>query len=74
MLTDEFKKNLEHLITMAHEKNIVIMCAESVPWRCHRSLIGDALLVHHIKVIDIFSLTSSKEHTFNIPWLTFKVR
>jgi uncharacterized protein (DUF488 family) len=62
MLTDEFVENLEALIDLAKKKKIAIMCAEAVPWRCHRSLIGDALLVRRIEVIDIFSVTNSKPH------------
>lgn len=67
MQTAEFKKNLEELIKVAQDYQTVIMCAEAVPWRCHRSLIGDALLVHHIKVIDIFNEHTSKPHTLT-PW------
>jgi uncharacterized protein (DUF488 family) len=43
------------------------MCAEAVPWRCHRSLIGDALLVRGIRVEEIASLTRTRPHTL-IPW------
>ncbi len=63
MQTEEFEKSIEKLIEQANKKQTVIMCAEAVPWRCHRSLIGDALLVRHIQVVDIFSEHSSKEHT-----------
>jgi uncharacterized protein (DUF488 family) len=38
------------------------MCAEAVPWRCHRSLVGDALLVRGKSVTDIFSATKSQPH------------
>jgi uncharacterized protein (DUF488 family) len=38
------------------------MCAEAVPWRCHRSLIGDALLVRGVTVQDIMSATSLRPH------------
>lgn len=62
MQTEEFKTALAKLIEQAKQCTTVIMCAEAVPWRCHRSLIGDALLVHGIKVIDIFGLNSSKPH------------
>jgi uncharacterized protein (DUF488 family) len=67
MQTSEFKEGLDELIKTAQEKTVVIMCAEAVPWRCHRSLVGDALLVHGIEVQDIFSLTSVKPHTLT-PW------
>jgi len=71
MQTEEFEAGIELLIKIAKKKHIVIMCAESVPWRCHRSLIGDALLVRNISVIDIYSATESKQHTLT-PWV--KVR
>lgn len=69
MQTKNFHAALKKLIELAHEKIIVIMCGEAVPWRCHRSLIGDALHVHHIKVIHIFSMTSAKPHQLT-PWAT----
>ena len=67
MQTEEFTTGLQTLIEIAHHKATVIMCAEAVPWRCHRSLIGDALLIRNIEVKDIYSLTSVKDHTL-IPW------
>lgn len=67
MQTEEFAKGIEELIKTSHEKTVVIMCAEAVPWRCHRSLIGDALLVRDIDVEDIFSINSCKPHTLT-PW------
>lgn len=67
MQKEEFQTSLEKLIEIASEKQTVIMCAEAVPWRCHRSLIGDALLVRHINVTDIMSATSSRPHTLT-PW------
>lgn len=67
MQTPEFHDGIQELIHLAHEKTVVIMCSEAVPWRCHRSLVGDALLVHGIHVEDIFSMTSSKPHTLT-PW------
>jgi len=67
MLTQEFCHSLEQLITIAKEKRTVIMCAESLPWHCHRSLVGDALLANQVNVVDILSLTSSRPHTLT-PW------
>lgn len=63
MQTSEFKKSIELLIKIAARKQLVIMCAEAVPWRCHRSLIGDALVIRNIRVEDIMSETVSKPHT-----------
>jgi uncharacterized protein (DUF488 family) len=62
MQTPEFSRALEELIDLAKEKRIAIMCAEAVPWRYHRSLIGDALLIRNIKVEDIFNESASKPH------------
>src|SRR6266849_2333640 len=62
MATDDFRASLERLLELAREKRTAIMCAEAVPWRCHRSLIGDALLVRGVKVEDIQSATSIRPH------------
>jgi len=62
MQTSEFEQNLEKLIQLANEERIALMCAEAVPWRCHRSLIADALLVHRIRTEDIMSLTRRQVH------------
>jgi uncharacterized protein (DUF488 family) len=45
MQTEEFAHGLEQLITLREKKRIAVMCAEAVPWRCHRSLVADALSV-----------------------------
>jgi uncharacterized protein (DUF488 family) len=62
MATDPFRQGIEQLLELAAEKRSVIMCAEAVPWRCHRSLIGDALLVRGIQVEDILSAKASRPH------------
>lgn len=67
MQTPAFKEGIEQLIKYAHHHQSAIMCAEAVPWRCHRSLVGDALLIHGITVTDIFSATSAKPHELT-PW------
>jgi len=71
MQAEEFKENLEKLIAAAEKQATVIMCAEAVPWRCHRSLIGDALLVRGVQVRHIMSASSSREHTLT-PWAKVK--
>jgi uncharacterized protein (DUF488 family) len=50
----DFAAGIDELLGLAKDKTVAIMCAEAVPWRCHRSLIGDALLIRGIEVIDIF--------------------
>lgn len=67
MQTPEFTRALGELIDLSREKRVAIMCAEAVPWRCHRSLIGDALLIQNIKVEDIFDEKTSKPHLLT-PW------
>jgi uncharacterized protein (DUF488 family) len=62
MQTPEFGEQIEELIQLAKEHRIAIMCAEAVPWRCHRSLIGDALTVRGIRAEDIMSLTRRDLH------------
>jgi uncharacterized protein (DUF488 family) len=62
MQTPEFEESIKQLIKLAKEKQITIMCAEAVPWRCHRSLVGDALVVRDIRVLDIISEKSSMLH------------
>jgi len=62
MQTPEFESGLKNLITIAEKERVAIMCAEAVPWRCHRSLIADALLARGARVEDIFSLTSTQPH------------
>ena len=62
MASEEFRLGIDRLLELAGEKRTVIMCAEAVPWRCHRSLIGDALLVRGVSVQDILSATSSRAH------------
>jgi len=66
MQTEEFEESLLQLIDMAGKQKTVIMCAEAVPWRCHRSLIGDALLVRGISVLDITSKSAVKQHTMTL--------
>ena len=63
MQTPEFRRNVKELIRLAKHEQIAIMCAEAVPWRCHRSLIADALLVRGIRADNIMSLTYRPVHT-----------
>jgi uncharacterized protein (DUF488 family) len=62
MQTPEFEKGLRELIKLAAHDRIAVMCAEAVPWRCHRSLIADALLARGIHSEDITSPTKLLEH------------
>lgn len=62
MQTPDFIAGLDVVIARATAQTVAIMCAEAVPWRCHRSLIADALLVRGIAVSDIMSETSTRPH------------
>ncbi len=62
MQTEEFTKGLHELLDLASEKTVAFMCAEAVPWRCHRSLISDVLLVRGIEVQHIISEKSFRLH------------
>jgi uncharacterized protein (DUF488 family) len=60
MDSDEFKEGLDELLSLAEYGQPAIMCSEAVPWRCHRRLITDALLVAGAEVADIMSTTTVK--------------
>jgi uncharacterized protein (DUF488 family) len=62
MQTPEFQTALQTLIDLSATTPTAIMCAEAVPWKCHRSLIGDALLARGIRVLDIMSATKAAPH------------
>jgi uncharacterized protein (DUF488 family) len=62
MQTPEFEEGLARAIKLAEEKPSALMCAEAVPWRCHRSLVADALLVRRIPVENILSAAPAKPH------------
>src|SRR6202453_2035796 len=62
MQTPEFDENLNDLMQVTSKAPSAIMCAEAVPWRCHRSLIADALVARGIEVLDILNATKSQPH------------
>lgn len=62
MQTQEFESALGELLELAKHARPALMCAEAVPWRCHRSLIADALLARGLQVRHIMSPTSAKPH------------
>jgi uncharacterized protein (DUF488 family) len=62
MQTEPFQQALETLIGLSSQKRGAIMCAEAVPWRCHRSLVADALNARGVPAIEILSETSYRAH------------
>jgi uncharacterized protein (DUF488 family) len=67
MQTAEFEENLKSLADTGSRAQVVLMCAEAVPWRCHRSLIADALAVRGIQVEHILSGAKAQAHEIT-PW------
>ena len=63
MQTPEFAAGVDELLEIAEETPTAIMCAEAVPWRCHRSMIGDALIVRGARVLDIIGAGAAREET-----------
>jgi uncharacterized protein (DUF488 family) len=62
MLTEGFAGSLGELLSLAEKGRVAIMCAEAVPWRCHRSLIADALVVHGVTVAHIIGTSKPFPH------------
>jgi uncharacterized protein (DUF488 family) len=62
MLTEEFEKGIKELLDLAAQGPVAIMCAEAVPWRCHRSLVSDALLARGVRVLHITGRTKPSPH------------
>jgi uncharacterized protein (DUF488 family) len=62
MQTPEFAAAIEKLIELGGREQTAIMCAEAVPWRCHRSLVSDALMARGVVVEDIIAGTGRKTH------------
>jgi uncharacterized protein (DUF488 family) len=62
MQTEEFEANLEALMQLAAERRVAVMCAEAVPWRCHRSLISDAVTARGGEVRHIMSADKADPH------------
>jgi uncharacterized protein (DUF488 family) len=62
MMTPAFAGNLDALIELARSATVAAMCAEAVPWRCHRSLIADALLARGIATEEIVSEAKTQPH------------
>lgn len=63
MQTPAFADAAQKLIKMGRENRVAIMCAEAVPWRCHRSLVADALSARGIAAVEILSETNWRMHT-----------
>lgn len=71
MATPEFRRGLAELSKVARKKRTAIMCAEAVPWRCHRSLVADALTKKEWTVRHIQSKRTAARHALT-PFLRMR--
>lgn len=62
MQTKEFNEALLKVLALARENRLALMCAEALPWKCHRMLISDALVARNVKVLHIISKTDTITH------------
>ena len=62
MQTEEFEDSLDEMLEIAAREQVALMCAEAVPWRCHRSLVADALIARGIAALEIISPERSQPH------------
>jgi uncharacterized protein (DUF488 family) len=67
MQTPAFSRHLDRCLDLAKSARIALMCAEAVPWRCHRSLVADALIVRGVAVSEITSGVRARPHSLT-PW------
>lgn len=65
MASDAFAAGLNELLQLADHDQPAIMCSEAVPWRCHRRLITDALIVAGVEVVHIMSASTAERATLN---------
>ena len=62
MRTPEFRRGVRRLLALARRGRVAVMCAEAVPWRCHRSLIADWLVVEEEKPVEDVVGTARRPH------------
>ncbi len=67
METPEFENALQKLLEIASEKRTALMCSEAVWWRCHRSMVADALKARGVEVIHILSARKNEVHPYTAP-------
>jgi uncharacterized protein (DUF488 family) len=65
METEEFRAGLEQLIRLVEARPTAVMCAEAVPWRCHRQLVADALVARGLQVMHVLGPGAPKPHALN---------
>jgi uncharacterized protein (DUF488 family) len=66
MQTDDFEAGLQELLDLTRRAQVALMCAEAVPWRCHRSLIADALQARGVQVAHVLGSEAPRPHTLSV--------
>ncbi len=67
METPDFKREVGHLIEMAHSQRLAYMCSEAVWWSCHRRLVSDYLKARGWTVMHIMNMNKAEEHPWTSP-------
>jgi uncharacterized protein (DUF488 family) len=65
METAEFQRGLAALLELAVERRTAVLCAEAVPWRCHRQLIADALVARGVRVFHVIDTGAPRPHALS---------
>jgi uncharacterized protein (DUF488 family) len=65
MTTEEFRQALDTLVETGRGRRTAIMCAERLPWKCHRHLVADSLAARGVRVLHLMSPGESREHTLS---------
>jgi uncharacterized protein (DUF488 family) len=65
MTSEEFGHALDRLLSFAESARTTVLCAEAVPWRCHRFLLSDALVAHGARVVHILGSRQTQDHRLN---------
>lgn len=73
METEPFKRSFERLIALVKKKRVAVMCAEVLPWRCHRRLIADAMIARGCRVFDIMTEKHAVRHALP-PWAKVRAK
>jgi uncharacterized protein (DUF488 family) len=62
MVTPEFARALDRLLEQERHDSVAVMCAEAVPWRCHRSMLADAIVARGVAVEHIMDASTRRSH------------
>ena len=62
MESAEFREGVERVVALAQDADVAIMCAERLPWQCHRYMISDYLAAHGVEVRHVIDAATPKAH------------